>query len=291
MPSVSISAGAPAGKAFLVNTGDPLSDQTDPAVAANPLTGQAFVVWNDAHIFTGQGEDAEPLGIRGRAFLATTDTVNGTEGDDLIQTFSLGEPINGLGGDDVIISLGGNDIVHGNAGVDFLRGGFGDDQLFGDAGADRLKGEEGNDLLVGGAGQDTSFGGLGADRFDFNSVNESRAGAALRDSIRGFSRGEGDSIDLETIDAKTTVGGNQKFVLIGADGFHGVAGELRFAGGVLQGDTDGNGLANFEDSRDRPWRRGQRRLRVVGSRRSHTPVIPGEAKPRPGTRSRIGRRR
>ena len=108
-----------------------------------------------------------------------------------------------------------------------------------------MKGEDGKDLLVGGRGADVLIGGLLKDTFDFNAVNESRVGL-LHDIIRGFSHAQHDKIDLDTIDANTTAGGNQDFHLIGAQGFNGIAGELRFAGGLVQGDTDGNGVANFE---------------------------------------------
>ena len=67
--------GLPAGDVFLVNTGDPDTDQDRPAVGVN-AAGQAFIVWQDSNTFPGA--DTEPDGIRGHAFLATTDIVNGT---------------------------------------------------------------------------------------------------------------------------------------------------------------------------------------------------------------------
>ena len=53
------------------------------------------------------------------------------------------------------------------------------------------------------------------------------------------------TIDLHLIDAIAD-GLDDAFHLIGAKGFHGVAGELRYKGHLLQGDTDGNGTADFE---------------------------------------------
>ena len=234
--------GAPAGDLFLVNAGDPLTNQERPAIATNLVTGQAFVAWSD---FAAHPEDNDPSGVRGRAFVATIDLVNGTAGDDVIQTYGLSEVIDALPGDDSINALGGNDIVHGGPGLDRLLGGLGDDQLFGDGGIDVLKGEDGNDLLVGGRGADLLIGGPGNDLFDYNLIAESRPGAR-HDFIKGFSHAEHDKVDVKTIDADTTTGGNQKFQLIGAQGFSGAAGELRFAGGLLQGDTNGNGIADFE---------------------------------------------
>ena len=234
--------GAAAGDLFLVNTGDPESEQLFPSVAAN-VDGQAFIAWDDNHEFADA--DHEHGGIRGHGFEATTDIVNGTGGEDAITTYGLGETINGHEGDDVIVALGGNDVIFGGGGFDQLKGGSGNDQLFGEGGEDLLKGEDGDDLLAGGLGRDVQLGGAGKDIFDFNKTNESRVGAN-HDVIQGFRRVEDDRIDLKTIDADTTTAGNQAFHLIGAAAFSGAAGELRFSAGLLLGDTNGDGLANFE---------------------------------------------
>ncbi|MCK5956869.1 hypothetical protein KMY69_27965, partial [Klebsiella pneumoniae] len=47
------------------------------------------------------------------------------------------------------------------------------------------------------------------------------------------------------IDADTTVDGNQQFVFIGTAGFSRHAGELRFSGGFVFADTNGNGTADM----------------------------------------------
>ena len=91
----------------------------------------------------------------------------------------------------------------------------------------------------------SQIGGLGADTFDFDAFKESRVGAD-HDWIRGSSQAQNDKIDLQTIDADTTAGGNQAFDFIGGAGFSGTAGELRVAGGLVLGDTNGNGIADFE---------------------------------------------
>jgi Ca2+-binding RTX toxin-like protein len=119
--------GAAAGDLFLVNTGDPSTNQFDPAVAVNRSTGQAFMAWTDNHAFTGTGQDNDPPGVRGRAFKATIDVVNGTAGGDVISTYGLGETINGLGGGDAIDGRGGNDTINGGLGSDNLTGGPGGD--------------------------------------------------------------------------------------------------------------------------------------------------------------------
>jgi serralysin len=52
---------------------------------------------------------------------------------------------------------------------------------------------------------------------------------------------------LRTIDADIDgTAGNQAFRFIGSAAFSGVDGQLRFAGGLLQGDTNGDRVADLE---------------------------------------------
>ena len=60
-------------------------------------------------------------------------------------------------------------------------------------------------------------------------------------------------IDLSRIDANTLIGGDQAFDFIGSAAFGNQAGQLRFEnislGGpiwIVQGDTDGDGVSDFE---------------------------------------------
>jgi Ca2+-binding RTX toxin-like protein len=132
--------------------------------------------------------------------------------------------------------------------VDSLFGGDDDDLLLGGAANDRLFGDDGRDTLIGGAGRDVLTGGADADTFQFRSITESPAGATARDSIVGFEAGL-DVIDLTRIDANTNTAGNQAFTFIGTGAFTGVAGQLRVLAGansVLQGDVNGDGVADFE---------------------------------------------
>ncbi|HTV69036.1 MAG TPA: calcium-binding protein [Rhizobiaceae bacterium] len=156
------------------------------------------------------------------------------------------------------INLTGNALaqsIFGNAGANTLNGGLGNDRLYGRVGNDKLNGDAGNDTLYGDVGTDTLTGGLGtdvlfgqtgADRFDFNLTSESVRGAS-RDRIRDFSRAQGDKIDLSTIDADTDgTAGNQAFTFIGTAAFSGVDGQLRCSGGIIQGDVNGDRVADFE---------------------------------------------
>jgi Ca2+-binding RTX toxin-like protein len=134
---------------------------------------------------------------------------SGGEGNDVIDV-SAAEvaSINGLFGDDRIITGAGNDYLLGNYGNDFLEGnagndtligwgsgfnipndldadtlngGLGDDSLEGGAGIDLLDGGDGNDTLKGGAGADTLNGGRGNDYFQEFQDNE----AGIQDTFGG----------------------------------------------------------------------------------------------------------
>ena len=113
----------------------------------------------------------------------------------------------------------------------------------GAGGNDRLKGGAGKDLLNAGEGKDKMAGGAGGDTFRFLTTAESTA--AARDTIQDFNR-KADVIDLSRIDAVEGSPANNAFKFIGATAFSDKAGELRFKNGVLSGDTDGDGAADFQ---------------------------------------------
>jgi Ca2+-binding RTX toxin-like protein len=140
------------------------------------------------------------------------------------------------GGNDRFIGVGGRSgKVSGELGNDTLVGGAFNDSLDGGAGLDLLRGNRGKDVLTGGAERDT---------FDFNALADSNVGSA-RDQIRDFQRGL-DVIDLGGMDSDTTASGNQAFKFIGTGAFSGIAGQLRCGSGVVQGDVNGDGRADFE---------------------------------------------
>jgi Ca2+-binding RTX toxin-like protein len=153
--------------------------------------------------------------------------LTGTSGNDIL---------NGAGGNDTIMGLAGNDVLAGFAGADYLSG---------DAGSDQLNGGAGDDTLVGGAGRDELTGGAGSDLFRFVAFSESAVGGN-RDRILDFNRGAGDRIDLALIDANTALAGDQAFTFIGSAAFGRVAGQLRFSGGVLQVDVNGDARADMD---------------------------------------------
>ncbi len=130
----------------------------------------------------------------------------------------------------------------GGSGRDRIIGNDADNLLDGGAGKDCLIGGDGDDVLHGGRGFDRLTGGDGADVFVFDL---GRRGANVRDSIADFCAAEGDKIDLSAIDANRDVYGDQDFEFVRAHQFSAHAGELRCANGVLQGDVNGDGNADF----------------------------------------------
>ena len=120
--------------------------------------------------------------------------------------------------------------------------------LVGGAGTDTLDGSAGNDTLNGGADRDVLTGGSGADTFVFL-AGDTSSSQATADKIDDFLHSDGDIIDLHSIDANSGAGGNQAFAFIGTQGFHNVAGELRYEviGGFtfVSGDMDGDGVADM----------------------------------------------
>ncbi len=169
-------------------------------------------------------------------------TTGGGHVEDLI---SIENAIGTNYGDDDITGSSGRNVLKGLAGDDILEGLGGNDTLEGGSGADDLYGGSGDDVLRGGTGIDYLNGGTGEDTFDFNSISESGVGTK-RDVIADFHRSELDVVDLSTIDANELLSGNQKFTFIGGLQFHDKAGELRFISGAISGDTDGDGVADFQ---------------------------------------------
>ena len=215
---------------------------------------------------------------------AGADTIDGGSGNDLLSggeaddVFAIGltsgtDAIDGGQGYDTILALGDNVAI----GVSALTriesisaSGFGGVTLAGNASADvinltgvavsgiaaisglsgndQITGSAGDDVLNGGLGKDVLTGGLGADTFVFAATAETRVTAW--DRISDFTQGV-DLIDLSLMDADALTAGDQGFSLLGSTVFGHHAGELRILTGPagylrVQGDIDGNGVADFE---------------------------------------------
>jgi len=190
------------------------------------------------------------------------ENATGGSGNDTITGNAAANVLRGRGGKDAIDGGNGADTIKGNRGADVLSGGRGadrilgggeNDKITGNAGADTLIGGSGNDRILGNAGRDNLSGGrdmltggAGADTFVFTSLAQSRNNKV--DRITDFNRGS-DQIDVSSIDAVSSRGGNQTFDFIGTSAFN-AAGQIRITsdGGdiVVQADVNGDGRADFE---------------------------------------------
>ena len=205
------------------------------------------------------------------------DALIGGNGNDILRGGAGDDQLWGNAGDDTLIGGAGADVLAGGAGIDTAdysaSGGgiwidlgqalaqWGDaehdtlnsienvigsgagDVLIGSAGNNRLAGGGWDDWLTGGGGADELLGGAGTDRFIYTVVADSSPAAT--DRILDFSSAELDQIDLSQIDASTQLAGDQAFVYVGAATFSQTAGELRFANHSLEGDVNGDGVADF----------------------------------------------
>ena len=159
---------------------------------------------------------------------------------------------NAIGGSnaDFVFGNAANNVLDGKAGGDIISALGGNDRIFGGLGADTIYGGTGQDVMTGG---NTITGGDGArDTFVFVGTNESGPAAGTRDWITDFTEGTAataDRINLATIDAVSTVAGNQLFAWIGTAVFSGVAGQLRYAvsglNTIVTGDVNGDKAADF----------------------------------------------
>jgi predicted extracellular nuclease len=141
-------------------------------------------------------------------------TIIGTAGDDTINATNGNDVIVALGGNDIVNGGNGNDVICGGAGNDTINGGNGDDTLIGNIGNDTLDGGNGNDTLDGGAGLDTLKGGNGDDVLNGGSENDSLKGNSGNDTLTGgpgadsFSGGLGldTNTDFNAADGDTSDG-------------------------------------------------------------------------------------
>lgn len=196
------------------------------------------------------------------AYNTIIENANGGSARDYLVGNDVGNVLQGNGGDDVLSGLLGNDTLNGGAGLDAVSytgasAGVtvslantgphttveGSDTfisiegLIGSDYNDVLGGDGGANLLDGGRGDDVLTGGAGADLFQFAPVSGN-------DRITDFVSGV-DKIDLSLIDARSNVSGNQAFTWIGNAAFSNVSGQLRYDNGVLSGDVNGDGVADF----------------------------------------------
>ncbi|MEO1065960.1 MAG: calcium-binding protein [Pseudomonadota bacterium] len=136
---------------------------------------------------------------------AGSNRYRGDQGNDFISGGAGNDRLFGGRDNDVLIGGDGadrlngdkhDDFLDGGSGNDRLSGGTGDDVLVGGDGNDRLFADDGDDILVGGDGRDFLVGGKGADTYVFSRDD---ALDGQKDEIRGFSKNEGDKLDLSAV--------------------------------------------------------------------------------------------
>lgn len=244
-------------------------------------TDAGSMVYIDLNAGRGRLGDAEG------DILISIETVNGSAYADTLYGSVRDETLAGFNGNDILRGRGGADTLDGGLGFDiatYFDAGSGVDVNLntglgqsGDAAGDvlisiegvngsnhgdvitgrnwyanTLRGFGGDDVLSGLRGADYLAGGSGADRFVYTQIHDSGVGRNARDVIGDFSHAEGDQIDLSSIDADTSIAGNQAFTFIGAAWFDGTAGTLRAAqigttgATLIQGDINGDKIADFE---------------------------------------------
>ena len=214
------------------------------------------------HNFSLLGDDAAYFQIIGNELFLNAGTVLDFEVKNAYSVqVAVDDPTIGVAPDAVsavyTLALGNvtPETLLGTDGNDVLNGASVDRNLiFAGLGNDLLAGGPYNDLLVGGRGADKMSGGPGEDIYDFDSKKDTGKTAATRDKIFDFEHAI-DALDLRGIDAKIGTG-NQAFKFIAKLPFSDTPGELHYfkvnkAGivndkTILEGDTNGDGLADFQ---------------------------------------------
>jgi len=222
------------GTAAINGVGNALNNKIVGNSAANILNGGAG---NDS-LYGGTGNDIYVVDSTGDRIYETSTLATEIDTVQSSVSWTLGSNLENLilTGTSAINGVGNalNNKIVGNSAANILNGGTGNDSLYGGAG---------NDILTGGLGTDSLTGGAGNDTFVFTSTAESPSGSNL-DVITDFA--SGDKISLSAIDANTLLSGDQAFTYSGLTTFTGVAGQLIYSNGILSGDTNGDGTADFQ---------------------------------------------
>jgi Ca2+-binding RTX toxin-like protein len=194
---------------------------------------------------TGNAQDNVLFGN----YSALANTLAGGAGNDVYYVGAGDKVVENAGqGQDIVYAYADHSLALG-ASVEYLIGlantGM---NLTGNELSNDIRGTGFNDILTGGAGADALTGGLGADTFVFTSLADSGVLAGNRDIITDFVSVT-DKIDFSGIDAIEGTAANDVFTFISTDAFSG-AGQLRYftegADTVLEGDVNGDGLADFQ---------------------------------------------
>jgi Ca2+-binding RTX toxin-like protein len=205
---------------------------------------------------------------------AGNDSLDGGSGNDELLGGDGNDVLNGGAGADVMRGGSGDDTYHVDNFYDTISEGFNEgidtvrvslsytlgdnlENLVLDGSATNAYGNGLNNVItgngydneiVGGGGFDIMYGGRGADTFKFTSLSDIPVPGFRADYLADFSMAEGDKIDLSAIDANALAAGDQAFLFIGNNNAFVEswgAGQLRFNDGYLQGDVNGDMVADF----------------------------------------------
>lgn len=241
-----------------------LNDNLENLTLQGTNNGQTGTGNNLANVIIGSAARNTINGLGGADTLyggAENDTMNGGDGDDtmygelnLLPTdpnFAItgNDTMNGGNGNDTMFGENGNDTMNGDAGNDTMDGGAGNDTVNGGAGTDIVKGGAGADTINGGTEVDSLWGGAGADTFRFSGTSAlsndigNNANDALLEVINDFEQGT-DRIDVTRMDGNGAAAGTPQFVLY-SDFVAGRTAQMRFVNGVLEGDFNGDQVADW----------------------------------------------
>jgi Ca2+-binding RTX toxin-like protein len=202
-----------------VPAGQTLNDDVGDIAIAGSANGRINVLHTN---FTDGDVDGEALvGVR---------TSTGDGADNVISGDAFRDFMDGGGGSDTLSGGDAEDNLDGQGDADIVKGNAASDVLDGGSGNDNIDGGSGDDLITGGAGGDELRGRGGADAFIFLKATDSGTSPAKRDLIVDFE--DGDQINVQEVDADTTDGGDDAFVIDGDGSFS--TGEIRIT--VINGD-------------------------------------------------------
>jgi Ca2+-binding RTX toxin-like protein len=145
---------------------------------------------------------------------AGSDSLKGSDSDNVLEGRSGNDFINGGGGADSVIGGIGDDELEGDTGDDNVQGFEGQDSLDGGEGTDTLNGGTGDDRLVGGIGPDTFIGGDGTDQADY-SASLARVVVSANGVADDGTVAENDNVGS---DVESLSGGIDNDLLIGGPG-------------------------------------------------------------------------
>jgi Ca2+-binding RTX toxin-like protein len=146
---------------------------------------------------------------------------------------ALGNKMVGGENNDSLNGLDGDDLLQGGGGTDSLNGGNGHDELRGNGGGDSLNGGAGNDTLNGGGGNDTMSGGAGNDTYIVEDAG---------DSVNEASGAGTDSVET-TLASYTLTANVENLTFVGEGNFSGTGNGLAntIAGGAGNDTLNGAG--------------------------------------------------